>query len=191
MRNLFRLLAVAALVSIAACSTLSVGTVAQLRALDLVNDDIAQLVVALDVPVALVAQPDSSRFVLTATSADGTQIGTEVNLIRADAQDMAEHLPPPAQDRGYYLFGFADADKQKLRATQAEIRAAGATGATVKLDLSFCVVAEIDPDATTFSAHIALPGAERLEPLVDRQSVTSFLASTGQNELAACSSFSE
>lgn len=191
MHNLIRTLALSALVAIAACSTLSVGTVARLRALDLINDDIAELVVALDVPVALVPRPDNSRFVLSATTSDGATLGTEVALIRADAQEMAEHLPPPAMDRGYYLFGFADADKQKLRAAQAEIRAANAGPAEVKLNLSFCLLAEIDPTTTMFSAFIALPGAEGLDPLINRETIASLLASTGQSDLEACGSFSE
>ncbi len=194
MRNLFRLTVILGLAALAACSTLSVGTVARLRALDLINDDIAELVLALDVPVALVPQPDKSRFVLSATKADGTSIRTEVMLVRADAQEMAEHLPPPAQDRGYYLFGFADADKQRLRDTQAELRDLRASGAQasvdVSLNISFCILAEIDPAATTFSAHIALPGADRLEPLISEETIANLVANTGQGTLEPCGNFS-
>lgn len=189
MRNLLRLTAILGLAALAACSTLSVGTVARLRALDLLNDDIAELVLALDVPVALVPQPDQSRFILSATKPDGTLISTEVVLVRADAQEMAEHLPPPAQDRGYYLFGFADADKQRLRAAQVDLRALGAN-VDVALNISFCILAEVDPATTTFSAHIALPGADRLEPLISRETVANLLANTGQGTLEPCGSFS-
>lgn len=167
----------------------------RLRALDLLNDDIASLVLALDVPVALVPQPADSRFVLSASRPDGTRIRTEIMLVRADAQDVAEHLPPPAQDRGYYLFGFAEADKQKLRDTQAAIRSASASGGAgqpeVELNFAFCILSEIDPDRTVFSAHVALPGAGALEPLVSRESVATLLAATGQSELAPCGNFSE
>lgn len=195
LRNLFRLLSLFGLLTLAACSTLSVGTVARLRALDLLNDDIAELVLALDVPVALVPEPDESRFILSATDADGGTLSAEARLVRADAQEMAEHLPPPAQDRGYYLFGFAEADKQKLRDLQADIRTArtngGGSNVQVALNLSFCVLTRIDPNATVFSAHIALPGSGELEPLVAGESIATLLTTTGQSELAPCSSFSQ
>lgn len=190
MRMALKALALVAVVTLAACSTLSIDTAARLRALDLRNDDIADLVLALDVPVALVPEPDQSRVVLSATKSDGSVISTEIMLVRADAQDMAEHLPPPAQDRGYYLFGFAEADKQKLRDTQAEIRNAQARNPEVKLKLGFCVLTQINPDTTSFSAHVALPGADRLEPLISRESIAQLLASTGQSELSPCGSFS-
>lgn len=194
MRNFFRLTVILGLAAVAACSTLSVGTVARLRALDLLNDDIAELVLALDVPVALVPQPDKSRFVLSATQDNGTLTSTEVMLVRADAQDMAERLPPPAQDRGYYLFGFADADQQRLRSMQAELRDLQASGGharvEVSLNMNFCILAEIDPATTTFSAHVALPGTDRLEPLIHGETIANLLANSGQGSLEPCGNFS-
>lgn len=194
-RHLAKLIALLGIMALAACSTLSVDSVARLRALDLLNDDIADLVLALDVPVELVPKPEDSHFVLSAQKPDGSTISADITLVRADAQEMAEHLPPPAQDRGYYLFGFAEQDKQLLRQTQTAIRDARASGGAgspeVALNLSFCIVAEVDPNATQFSAHVALPGAGALQPLVSRETVATLLAATGQNTLPACGNFSE
>jgi len=188
-------LALVAVLAIAGCSTLQVDTAVRLRALDLLNDDIGDLVLALDVPVQLLPRPENSFLTLRATGADGSAISARAQLIRADAQDLAATLPEPKQDRGYYLFAFPDESKAKLRETQAAIRAArdngGASGPEVTLNIDFCALGAVDPGKTTFSARVALPGEDRLEPLINNETVANLIARTGAAELSSCGSFSE
>lgn len=92
----------------------SLDTASKLRGLDYLSDDIASLLLAFDVPLTLEPIADGSVLASTSPPASGERHIKAV-LTETDASDLAGTLPPPADERTYYLFGFSDADKAAIR----------------------------------------------------------------------------
>ncbi|MCB1517675.1 MAG: hypothetical protein KDJ19_08700 [Hyphomicrobiaceae bacterium] len=185
-------MATLAIVSLAACSTLDLGTAVRLQQVDFVNDDIASMAIAIDVPVVLVPLPDRSHFVLTAHYNDGTEGKVVANLARAITADINEQLPPPARDRGYYIFELTSASQTEIRALQDDIRAKssanGGPGGRLAsgFEAEFCRTGNLDPRQTTFSVYITLPGSTDLSPIVSNETLTTLLAQTGEQDVPSC-----
>lgn len=168
-----RLLLLLLVVALAGCTSLNVGTANRLRALDYLNDDIAALLIAFDVPYGL--EPVVGKSVLAfdiGTTGERRQLNAVLEL--ADAQEAAGALPPPSSQRLYFLFGFSDADKARLRDLRSWARTLPAGTVTVNTGLSpaFCSRTVIDPATVTLSVLVALPGNTSLLPLVDRQKLS-------------------
>lgn len=185
----------AAIGLLAACSSLSMPTAAKLRALDYLNDDIASLVLAFDVPETIEPVPDASGFSFDVSIPGKGERHVAVVLAPGDASEVAGTLPPPGEARTYYLFGFSDADKAKLREAQAWARGIAETGVApntpvIAITPRFCRSDTVDAAATKVSVLIALPGSVALEPLVQNQSLAALLASTGGGDLPACAGHS-
>src|SRR5690606_38265417 len=104
---------------LSACSSLNLGTAAQLRSLDYLKDDIADVVLAFDVPVALEPIPSASLFRFDIVAPGHGERHLAAVLVRGDATAAAGTSPPPAEGRTYYLFAFSEVDKQALREAQA------------------------------------------------------------------------
>ena len=107
---------------VAGCSSLSMPTAARLKTLDYLNDDIGSLVLAFDVPETLEPVPEASRFSFVVSIPGQGERKVDAVLAPGDASDVAGTLPPPGNERTYYLFGFSDADKARLREAQAWAR---------------------------------------------------------------------
>lgn len=177
---------------LAACSSLSFNTASKLRSLDYLNDDIASLVLAFDVPQTLEPMPEGSVLNFDVTTPASGERHVSAVLVRADASEVAGGLPALAAGRNYYLFGFSDADKQKLRDTQTWARAlpAGDNQLAITLGPRFCRTTEIDPRQTRVSVLVALPGAGGLAPLVNAETLVNLLAAAGAGEIPACAGHS-
>lgn len=187
------LLAVVGLVT--ACSSLSMPTAAKLRALDYLNDDIASLVVAFDVPETLEPVPGASGFSFDISIPGKGERHIAATLEPGDASEVAGALPPPGTERTYYLFGFAEADKAKLREAQAWARGIATTGVApntpvIAISPRFCRSDAIDMATARVSVLIALPGSPALEPLVSNETLATLLASTGGGVLPECAGHS-
>lgn len=152
---------------LAACSSVPLGTAQKLRGLDVVNDDIAGLLFALDLPLSLEPSSGVSTVGIDIASPSGERLIKAV-LVRADADELAGTLPPPADNRVYYLFKFADTDKQAIREAQAWVRtmAPGSARLSVLVNPALCRTEAVDPARTYISALVALPGATGLAPLL-------------------------
>lgn len=193
LRHACAAIAVTTLVAgLAACSTLNLDTALRLKKVDFINDDIASMVIAVDVPVVLVPLHEQSRFVVSAQANGGQSTKVEAELARAVSADLFQTLPPPAQDRGYFIFEIAEASKAELRALQAEMRplsaANGGPGGTISsdVDMRFCKTAEIDPARTVFSVLIALPGSTSLDPIVSNMTLQDLMGQTNQTTILSC-----
>lgn len=189
MRQLLRsLVLVCAAVALAGCSSLSMPTAAKLRAVDYLNDDIASLLIAFDLPVGIEPIADGSTMSFTVTSGTGGGARVIAVLTRAADADAASGLPPPGGDRIYYLFGFSDADKAALRAAQATARALPPGNNSIIVDMGprFCARVPTDLAKVRFSVLIALPGSTGLEPLINGESLQAVLAPSGQTALPPC-----
>ncbi|HWA19313.1 MAG TPA: hypothetical protein VG757_09975 [Devosia sp.] len=183
---MYRLLAGLALLGLAACSSLNLQTASRLRALDYINDDIASLVLAFDLPRGLQPEEGGSVLSFDVATATGGEKHLNAVLVRADADEIAGTLPPPATNRVYFLFGFSDKDKTALREMQSWARAlpADSSGAVkVALAPRFCSIAPVDLAKANVSVLIALPGESSLAPLIDNQKLADALAGS---ELGSC-----
>jgi hypothetical protein len=138
--------------------------------------------------VTLEPVPNGSKMVFSL----GDRTLTAV-LARADLDEVAGTLPPPDADRTYYLFGFSDADKAKIKSMQhdAQVLSTGTTSLTVGLSPSFCRTAEIDPVKTKFSVLLALPGSGgKMESLIKNSTLENALATAPVQELPLCAGHS-
>jgi hypothetical protein len=183
----------AAIFALAACSSLSLPTAAKLRALDYLNDDVASLLLAFDVPEALEPIPDASTISFDIVSAASGQKHVKAVLVRSEAGEIAGSLPPPADGRTYYLFGFAPADQKAIRDAQAWGRALPQTGTSgnslaVAISPRFCRTEPVNAKNVRLSVLIALPGATALEPLIANETLANVILAGGggDTELPAC-----
>lgn len=188
MRIGLRLGALASALTLAACSSIPMGTASKLRGLDYLNDDVASLLIALDLPQSLEPLPDGSTLTFDARSPSGER-HIKATLVPADAGELAGTLPPPADNRNYYLFGFSDADQQAIREAQAWARTLppGAGNLSISLDPGLCRTGALDPARTMVSALIALPGATGLAPFLSNIPLST--ASAGK-DVPACAGHS-
>lgn len=178
---------------LAGCSSLSSPGPVRARALDYLNDDVASLVLAFDMPQSLEPTPDGSVLSFHVTAPGGEARHIEARLVRADAGDIAGMLPAPQAGRTYYLFAFADADKAALRQAQAWARALPPgslqpNSLAIGLVPRFCAATPVDPAKTRFAVLLALPASVALEPLVPNEPLAAAL---GQGEaVPACAGHS-
>ncbi|WP_439600893.1 hypothetical protein [Devosia sp.] len=181
-----------ALAALAACSSIPIGTASKLRGLDYLNDDVANLLLALDLPPSLEPVQGASTISFDITTPSSGERRIKATLIAADADDLAGTLPPPSGERNYYLFGFSDADKQAIRETQAWAKTlpAGNNALSISLSPRLCRTEPVDPAKTTISALVALPGAPGLAPLLSNQPLSSVLASAPIKDVPPCAGHS-
>jgi len=192
MINARRLGAAALLVLLAACSSIPVGSGGKQRGLDYLNDDIASLLLAFDLPPSLEPAPEGSTVSFDIVTPASGEKHIKATLVAADADELAGTLPPPSGDRNYYLFGFSDADKAAIRSVQAWAKALppGAGSLAVSLSPSLCRTEPIDPAKTIVSALVALPGTTGLSPLISNMPLSTALAAAPTREVPACAGHS-
>jgi hypothetical protein len=172
------IIVVAVLALLAACSSLNLDTANRLRTLDYANDNLADLVLAFDLPRGVEPVKDRSTLIFDVTTPANGERHLRAVLVLADADETVGNLPPPAANRTYFLYGFSDKDKAALREAQAWARTLPAGGGTIKIAMAprFCSVAPIDPQSTNVSVLIALPGVTGLAPLISNQKLSDAMA---------------
>ncbi|HUV31952.1 MAG TPA: hypothetical protein VMW31_00145, partial [Devosiaceae bacterium] len=192
MRPLPGIAAAAAVAALAGCASLDLPAANALRSLDLLNDDIAELVLALDLPSSLVPVADETVLSFVATTPAAGERRVEAVLVTADSDAITGSLPPPGRDRAYYVFGISQADQQALREAQRWGRelepgfvAAGGT-ISVSVRPALCSRADFGPALTTVSALVALPGGDRLQPLISNVALSDLLARAGAPPVPSC-----
>lgn len=178
--------------ALAACSSIPIGTASKLRGLDYLNDDVASLLLAFDLPPALEPVQNASTLNFDITTPSSGERHIKATLVAADAADLAGTLPPPTGDRNYYLFGFSDPDKQAIREAQAWAKTlpAGNNALSISLAPKLCRTEAIDPAKTTVSALVALPGATGLAPLLSNQPLSTILANAPIKDIPPCAGHS-
>ena len=128
-----RLIAIALTLCLAACSTVGINTVNNGRALDPVNDDVASLLIAFDLPRGLGPNNAAGQLFTFDVAQGGPQEHLRSNLVPADADQVAGNLPPPADGRAYYLFTIDTQAQPAIRAAQAAAQARGITAASIQI----------------------------------------------------------
>jgi hypothetical protein len=187
-----RLVALVVGLALAACSSIPLGTGERLRNLDYLNDDIASLLLAFDLPPSLEPAPEGSTLSFDITSPASGEKHIKATLVMADADELAGTLPPPSGERNYYLFGFSEADKAAIREAQAWARALppGDNRLAISLNPRLCRTEPVDPARTTVSALIALPGAPGLSPLLSNMPLSTVLAASPIKDVPPCAGHS-
>jgi hypothetical protein len=190
-----RLYAFALAATLTGCMSINLGASSQVRALDYLNDDIASLVLAFDVPQKLETLPERSVLRIDAVIPGQGERHIVAALQRADADAIADALPPPGAERSYYIFALSELDQAAIREAQDWARqalagtggdAAGSLGVTVSP--VFCAAEPFSPQYENFSVLIALPGADALEPLISRQRLDDFMSASGIANMPECES---
>jgi hypothetical protein len=174
--------ALLALAALSGCSSIPVGSGPPQRMLD-TRSDLTTLVLAFDLPRGVEPVERSSILSFDAGPAEGGR-HLELGLVRVDAGDVTDILPPPGSQRVYYLLGFAEAGKAALRDAQAWARAEGITP-TVALAPRFCHVTALDPAAVSVAVLGVLPGETAPSVVLERQVLADVLQATG-GEFANC-----
>lgn len=189
MRQFFRVLVgLFFVLPLMGCSSLSLGTALQLQAIDYLNDDIASLIFALDLPQTVKPVPDSSYFTFEMTTAGFGERRIKAVLQRADTDDISGELPAIGNGRSFHLYKLSEDDRAKLREAQAFARDLKTKHDNVGGQLSIgivpalCSTTELKPENTRFSVQVTLPGKTRLQPLINNQKLSELLeANTGLN----------
>jgi hypothetical protein len=185
-------IAAIAFTALVACSSIPIGTASKLRGLDYLKDDVASLLLALDLPPSLEPATEASTLSFDITTPTSGERHIKATLVAADAADLAGTLPAPTGDRNYYLFGFSDTDKQAIREAQAWAKTLppGNNALSISLAPKLCRTEVINPATTTVSALIALPGATGLAPLLSNQPLSTILAGAPIKDIPPCAGHS-
>lgn len=187
---MFRLIAVALTLFLAACSTGGININNGSRSLDPVNDDVASLLIAFDLPRGLGPNNTAGQLFTFDVAQGGPTEHLRSTLVPADADGVAANLPPPADGRAYYLYYVADKDKPAIRAAQAAAKARGITSASIQIGVvpHLCGSGPVDQNALTVSIFATLAGQTRLMPFMDRVPLATVLQQPGSTQLAICNS---
>lgn len=155
--------------ALAGCTGLPLGTAEQLRNLDFYSDDLADAVLAIEVPPGIEPRPGGTRLHVALTALSGRR-EFDAALERADADEIGEGLDPPTAGRAYYLFRLGQDDRARLAELQAWARGQGGDSRQpilpdVEVVPDFCAEGVLDVKPLTYSVLLAIPGAGQLAPL--------------------------
>jgi hypothetical protein len=146
------------------------------RQLDFANDNLANLIFALDLPDAV--QPTAAGISFSYDANDEKAPAyLDTALVRGDAEAVMSSLPPPEAGRSYHVFVLSEAAREKLRALQNYVRVQPKRPLPlVNVIPRLCVTGQVDRARTTFSVRVVLPGRGAIAPLVAGESLASLEA---------------
>lgn len=166
--------------ALTACSSFTPASApapGKLRPLDLVNDDLAGLVIVLDVPVTLSAIPTEAAFALDFVTPAGERHVASI-LERGDAGSVMSVLPAPTDGRTYFIFTFAAADRSEIEDAQSFARASGSVAPSLRLSPGFCTNDPVDVAKTEVNVLIVAPGQLGVDPTYGRETLAGLLTRT-------------
>ncbi|WP_027833981.1 hypothetical protein [Maritalea myrionectae] len=173
------------------CMSLNtLGTIQTMSKLDVVNDPIEDMVFAVEADANLKPLPEQTQFVFSLTPEGGTTQKTRANLRLAAANEMPRGTKPAAQGKILHVFVFPEAEKEKLRAVQAQIRTFKSKSIKGSLSIgvepAFCKTTPQVASDSKFSVFVARSTQESLMPLLAGAKVSDLENKTGQNALPMC-----
>lgn len=172
------ILAAGLAIILAACSSLGglAPSSSGPRSIDLVTDDLAGLVFALDLPGNVEPADAGPDFSYNVNDPKAPPFLSTV-LVRADAELVMAALPPPETGRSYHVYVLPDAARERMRALQAFARTLPrAPVPTVSIVPRLCLAGNVDKANTTFAVQVVLPGRGALRPLIASESLASLEA---------------
>ena len=172
------------------CDTFGIGAAPPpapaLRPLDVRTDDLASLIVALDLPRDVQPVEDASRADLDISTSSKGARHIKATLVLAAGDSVDGGLPPLPQGHTYYLLGFAPKDQAALAEVQKWLAALPPQAAPVSVFTvtpKLCSRGPVDAVASTFTIEAALPGGPPLPPL---RGPTPLAALNGGKPLPNC-----
>ena len=183
-----RLIAIALTLCLAACSTVGLNTANNGRALDPINDDVASLLIAFDLPRGLGPNNVAGQLFTFDVAQGGPQEHLRSNLVPADADQVPGSLPPPQEGRAYYLYTVNEQNKPAIRAAQEAARARGVAASAIQIGVvpHLCGAPGIDRTMLTVSILAVIPGQTRPMPFMSNVPLTTVLQQPGSTQLAIC-----
>jgi hypothetical protein len=170
------LVAVGAMLLLTACSSLgglapSGGGSGGARPVDLVADDLANIVFALDLPQNVEPAEAGPSFAYDVNDKDAPPFLDTV-LVRGDADAVMAALPAPEAGRSYHVYVLNDAAREKMRALQRFARTLPkAPMPIVNIVPRLCLAGAADKGRSSFAVRIVLPGRGALQPLIAAESL--------------------
>lgn len=176
------------MIALSACATFNIGAPTPPRPLDVLSDDIAGMVLALDVPDVLQPLPEASIMSFDMDAGIAGALHVQAPLQRAEDVDAAETLPPPRRGRAYYLFAVGEEGRTALRDAQMQARGQAVPSPVASLNVlpSFCLTEAADPSELSYSVRVVLPSGERVVPLISDQNLEAMLLMTGSPSPPLC-----
>jgi hypothetical protein len=155
------------------------------RQIDLVEDNLANLVFALDLPDNV--QPTSAGISFSYDVNDKTAPAyLDTSLARGDAEAVMGALPPPDAGRSYHVFAPSDVAKERLRSLQTFARGmAKRPSPLVNIIPRLCASGAVDRARTTVTVRVVLPGRGAITPLIANETLAALEARSGT--IPACS----
>ncbi len=169
---------------LAACSTIGIPS-GPTGKLDLLRDDLANMLIAFDLPRGL-GPAKGSLFTFDVANG-GPAEHLRLVPVQANIDEVPRDLPPPAIDRAYYLFAFTETDKYAIRSAQmsAQQRGASANNVTVGVVPKLCTAGTVDAATTTVSVYAVLPGRGAM-PFLNQQLLSVLLQQPGSTQMGPC-----
>lgn len=181
-----------AIVLLAGCSGLNLGTAVALRNLDPIADDIASMTFAIDLPLSLRPVERQTLLVMDATTRGYGERHIRAVLVRNEDFSAAASLSPPAANRTYYLFALDQEDQEAVREFQQWARdlkdSVGDVGGelTINVQSRFCRVGPGNTGQETVSVYVSAPDSPRLNPLLNNVSISQ-IGKRGSDSIPPCS----
>ncbi len=140
--------------------------------LDYLRDDVAEMTLVIDAPLAILPEDDGVVFNLNAIVSDAGERQVRAVLVRGTRLEAVSDLPAPANNRIYHLFAFSEADKALVRDFQQwaldleSVRPDLGARLQVGLEPKFCKTIPGALGDVRISVYVSLPGRGRLSPLL-------------------------
>ncbi len=172
------------ILTLAACSALSLGTAYKLQKIDWLNDDVAKMTFALDLPISLKPMKNEIALVINATTSKFGERNIEAILEETADLSKVANLPQLAKGRVYYLFSIAKNGQEEIEEFQQWAKGlkkqhgdiGGELGIGIKAE--FCRTQDFEVKKEKFSMFISLPSKVELSPLISGMKISD--ATKGQ-----------
>ncbi|MCF4097445.1 hypothetical protein [Maritalea mediterranea] len=173
------------------CVSLStIGTMQTMSKLDVVNDPIEKMVFAVEADQNLKPVPEKTRFVFSLTPEGGQTQKTYVGLRLAEPGEVPGASKLPAAGQNLHVFVFPDAEQEKLRAIQGQVRTYKAQNIKGSLAMGvepeFCKTTKQIAPNSKFSVYVARTRHENLMPLLAGMKVRELEEKGGPDFLLPC-----
>jgi uncharacterized protein YceK len=171
--HLFRALGLALALLLAGCSSMGGiapapggGSSGGARQLDYTNDNLANLIFALDLPDGVQPTAAGISFSYDANDEKAPDY-LDTQLVRGDAEAAMGSLPAPAAGRSYHVFVLSDPARERIRAIQNFVRVQQKKLLPlVNIVPRLCVSGAVDKARTTYDIRVVLPGRGALVPII-------------------------
>ncbi len=169
------------ILTLAACSSLSLGTAIQLQKIDWLKDDVANMTFALDLPSSLKPVKNETALLIDATTSKFGERNIEAILEETNDLSRIANLPQLAKGRVYYLFSISKKGQEEIEEFQQWAKdlkeqhgdIGGKLG--IGIQAEFCRSQDVEVKKEKFSVFVSLPGKVELSPLISSMKISEVM----------------